>query len=563
MNTLRSFLYLARPFWANPRRWLDWLLLITVIGMALSIIWVGVWINLWNKAFYDALAAFDGAAMPRLVLMFLGYIALTVFFIVTGNWLRKVLIFRWRKEMSERFQNQWLQGHRHQLLRLLGEPDNPDQRIAEDIRLLTESSVDLLKYFLMNLAKLAAFVVILWNIGDGMPLIIGDVSVTIPGYLVWVALIFSVVRTILTHLIGRRLKHLNIERQHVEADYRATLLRVRDHSAEISLLQGEPAEESRMLRRFDRIGRNWFSLIACELRVETFSATYLRVAMFIPIVATLPMYLSRAITFGDMMQARNAFSNVQDGFGWFMDYYKRLMEWAAIVARLAELSRAMSGVASPASVRASDAACGGPRIACRELTLSDREGRVLLRDVSFDCQAPGWMLLDGPSGIGKTTLLRTFAGLWPYYTGTAHVEGRVMFLPQKDYLPQDSLRRVLSYPDQVPFPDDQLVASLAAVGMGRLSDQLDRNQDWSAILSGGERQRLSLARVLLRRPQILCLDEATNQMDAASSVALITEIRCALPQLICLGTSHQPEIKALFDRRIALDGTTCSPETGQ
>ena len=563
MNTLRSFLYLARPFWANPRRWLDWLLLITVIGMALSIIWVGVWINLWNKAFYDALAAFDGAAMPRLVLMFLGYIALTVFFIVTGNWLRKVLIFRWRKEMSERFQNQWLQGHRHQLLRLLGEPDNPDQRIAEDIRLLTESSVDLLKYFLMNLAKLAAFVVILWNIGDGMPLIIGDVSVTIPGYLVWVALIFSVVCTILTHLIGRRLKHLNIERQHVEADYRATLLRVRDHSAEISLLQGEPAEESRMLRRFDRIGRNWFSLIACELRVETFSATYLRVAMFIPIVATLPMYLSRAITFGDMMQARNAFSNVQDGFGWFMDYYKRLMEWAAIVARLAELSRAMSGVASPASVRASDAACGGPRIACRELTLSDREGRVLLRDVSFDCQAPGWMLLDGPSGIGKTTLLRTFAGLWPYYTGTAHVEGRVMFLPQKDYLPQDSLRRVLSYPDQVPFPDDQLVASLAAVGMGRLSDQLDRNQDWSAILSGGERQRLSLARVLLRRPQILCLDEATNQMDAASSVALITEIRCALPQLICLGTSHQPEIKALFDRRIALDGTTCSPETGQ
>ena len=621
MKTLRRFLALAAPFWLRQNPWYNWLLLAAVVGFSLAIVRVGVLITDWNKTFYDALAAFDGRAMPALILEYLVYITLVTAFVACGNWLRKVLLFRWREHLTGQFQTDWLGGHKHYRLQLTGEPDNPDQRIAEDIALLSEKSIDLFKYFIMNAAKLGAFIEILWQLSGVQTFVLFGHSITVKGYLVWIALAYSAACTLITHLIGRKLQPLNIERQHREADYRATLLRVRDHAEQIALYHGENAEQGRLNARFAAVKNNWRSLIRREFYLESFSAAYLRLSMFIPIIATLPMYLAHSMSFGDMMKARSAFSNVQDGFGWFMDYYKRIIEWAAVVERLAHFQAALDQV--PADSRQPETsipspACGGelgwgqtadtpanivsaettpppqpspaqaqereqvadsitsspkaqrqpenlsddlpaanPKqpetlLTTRALNLHTAEGRPLLHHLNLNAAAPEWLLLDGRSGIGKTTLMRTLAGLWPYYAGRFSIQGaRSLFLPQRPYLPQDTLANLVRYPapPESSKQDAAVAAALEKVGLGRLKECLHSEEDWHKTLSGGEQQRISLARALIAQPDILFLDEATNQLDDDSATALLRLLKSELPDTLVIGISHQPPVKALFDRR--------------
>lgn len=558
MKTLRRFLRLAAPFWLARRQWREWLLLAAVVGFALAIIRIGVWLNAWDKVFYNALARFDGAAMPALLLQCLGYITMLVICVACGNWLRKRLLLRWREHLTRQLCAQWLDSHRHWRLQLAGEPDNPDQRIAEDAFLLAEQSIDLFKYFIMNAARLGAFVTILWRISGVQHLTLAGHTIAVHGYLVWLALAYSVISTLITHWIGHRLQELNVERQHREADYRAALLGVREHAEQIAFYSGEAAEQQHLAQRFARIKRNWLALIARELKLESFTAAHLRVSIFIPIFAALPLYLSRAIDFGSLMQSRSAFANVLDGFGWFMDYYKRLIEWAAVVQRLAAFQDALNDIPdiqttpSPAD-EAGDTPHTHAELHIDGLTLHTATGRCLLRGVHLHAHAPQWLLLQGASGIGKSTLLRTLAGLWPYYEGHFAWRGAsALFLPQRPYLPHGSLRATASYP-HAPISDDGAIrAALAQVGLERLATQLDAELDWHRTLSGGEAQRLSLARALLHRPQLLFLDEATNQLDEAAALALMRLLREALPHTLCVGVSHQPGVQALFDHSLQL-----------
>ena len=561
MNILKKFSRLARPFWTGAHGRIQWLMLAVLIGFTLCSITISVWIAAWDKRFYDALAAFDGASMPALIVEYLGYMAMIIGCIVCGDWLQKRLIFRWRTHLTEQFQTNWLEGHKHYRLRLTGEPDNPDQRIAEDIYLLADKSISLFRSFINNVAKFSAFVAVLWTLSGVQTFNIGGYSITVYGYLVWVALIYSIFSTVIAHLVGRKLKNLNIDRQHREADYRAALLRVRDHAEQIAFYNGGEAETGRLKQRYLRIRDNWRRLTNCEFRQETFWATYVRISIFIPILATLPMYLAKTMTFGDMMQTRTSFARVQDSFGWFTDSYRRLIEWAAVVERLSGFQTALEQVeqegrsaACPTSVPSltlNNHRQGGILV-LQNLTVHTQTGSPLLTDINLEAYAPEWVLLEGRSGIGKSTLLRILAGLWPYYQGSFALGGSLLFLPQRPYLPADTLRHTVSYPHPACQDDRLIQTALEQVGLDRLKDNLDEPYEWHGILSGGEQQRLSLARALLHKPQILFLDEATNQLDGESALTLMQILKRTLPDTLVVGISHQPEIQALFGRKVNL-----------
>ena len=559
MKTLKKFFYLTRPFWSGAHGRLQWLMLAVLIGFTLCSITISVWIAAWDKRFYDALAAFDGASMPALIVEYLGYMAMIIGCIVCGDWLQKRLIFRWRTHLTEQFQTNWLEGHKHYRLRLTGEPDNPDQRIAEDIYLLADKSISLFRSFINNVAKFSAFVAVLWTLSGVQTFNIGGHNITIHGYLVWVALIYSIFSTVIAHLVGRKLKNLNIDRQHREADYRAALLRVRDHAEQIAFYNGGEAETGRLKQRYLRIRDNWRRLTNCEFRQETFWATYVRISIFIPILATLPMYLAKTMTFGDMMQTRTSFARVQDSFGWFTDSYRRLIEWAAVVERLSGFQTALEQIeqegrsaARPAPALTLNNHRQSGILVLQNLTVHTQTGSPLLTDINLEAHAPEWVLLEGRSGIGKSTLLRALAGLWPYYQGSFALDGSLLFLPQRPYLPADTLRHTVSYPHTACQDDRLIQTTLEQVGLGRLKDNLDEPYEWHGILSGGEQQRLSLARALLHKPQILFLDEATNQLDGESALTLMQTLKRALPDTLVIGISHQPEIQALFGRKVNL-----------
>lgn len=563
MKTLKKFFYLARPFWSGAHGRLQWLMLAVLIGFTLCSITISVWIAAWDKRFYDALAAFDGASMPALIVEYLGYMAMIIGCIVCGDWLQKRLIFRWRTHLTEQFQTNWLEGHKHYRLRLTGEPDNPDQRIAEDIYLLADKSISLFRSFINNVAKFSAFVAVLWTLSGVQTFNIGGHNITIHGYLVWVALIYSIFSTVIAHLVGRKLKNLNIDRQHREADYRAALLRVRDHAEQIAFYNGGEAETGRLKQRYLRIRDNWRRLTNCEFRQETFWATYVRISIFIPILATLPMYLAKTMTFGDMMQTRTSFARVQDSFGWFTDSYRRLIEWAAVIERLSGFQTALEQAEHKSPVlqpHQADLPHHHGKAVLQNLTVHTQTGTPLLSDISLEAHAPEWPLLEGKSGIGKSTLLRVLAGLWPYYQGSFSLEGSRLFFPQRPYLPTDTLRQTVSYPYSACQDDHLIQTILEQVGLnsptGRLHtliNDLDTPYEWHGILSGGEQQRLSLARALLHKPQILFLDEATNQLDDESALMLMQTLKQHLPDTLVIGISHQPKIQTLFDSSLNLN----------
>lgn len=568
MKTFRAFLRLAVPFWiggAHPR---PWLLLAAMVACSLGFVRVSVAINAWNKEFYDALAAFDAGAIPGLAAAYAVYLTLAVVAIAAGNWFLKRLAFDWRDWATDDLQRRWLEGHAHYRLRFGDEPDNPDQRIAEDIALLAERTLELFRSFLVNVTRLGAFVAILWSISGTQTLTIAGTDFRIDGYLVWIAAGYSAFSTLVMHAVGHRLLALKIDQQAREADYRTALIGVRGWSEQIAFHRGEAAELVRLSCRFDDIRRNWHALIGREFRIECFSAAQMRVAWFIPIVAILPLYLQRTITLGDMMQAQNAFSSVLDGFSWVLTYYRRIMEWAAVVRRLQQLNDALerTGLPSRAAGHGTGAGDGGgggggtvdrpfavrPVLCIDGVDIVSPAGRPLLSAVTARFEAPAHVRIDGPSGCGKSTLLRALAGLHPCRNGRLSVGTDAMFLPQHSYLPNDSLRAVVSYPSERPFDDRTIAWALGRVGLARLSAELDRHAEWSTLLSGGERQRLGFAQLLLHRPGTVVMDEATSQLDEESSIAMYRLLRDTLPDSLVIAVTHQLGLAMLFDRSIDL-----------
>ena len=429
--------------------------------------------------------------------------------------------------------------------------DNPDQRIAEDSLLLVQKSVDLVKSLVYNLAKLIAFVAILWQVSKVLKFEIFGMHFEIEGFLLYVALLYTLICSLITHLIGRRLRGLNFAKQRAEADYRSDLLLVRENAEAVAFMRGEDAERGRFRTSFGEIIRNWRSIMNTEFRLECFSASYLKITNLIPIFACLPLYLSRAMSFGDMMQARSAFYSVQDGFAWFMDYYKQIMEWAASVQRIYEFISRMDG--ESANLRACVKQSDENSARCEGLAVFTPAGEPLIEDLRFELAPAQFIMLRGKSGAGKSTALRYVAGLWRYGRGEISLPRTgVMFIPQKPYLAPLSLKELICYPQPPRADDAEFLEILRSVGLEKFARMLNSRADYVKILSGGEAQRLSFARIYYHKPSFVFADEITSALDPASARELLLGLRVDLPSLGMLAIVHQAGLEDIFEQTIEL-----------
>ena len=429
--------------------------------------------------------------------------------------------------------------------------DNPDQRIAEDSLLLVQKSVDLVKSLVYNLAKLIAFVAILWQVSKVLKFEIFGMRFEIEGFLLYVALLYTLLCSLITHLIGRRLRRLNFAKQRAEADYRSDLLLVRENAEAVAFMRGEDAERGRFRASFGEIMRNWRSIMNTEFRLECFSASYLKITNLIPIFACLPLYSSRAMSFGDMMQARSAFYSVQDGFAWFMDYYKQIMEWAASVQRIYEFISRMDG--ESANLRACVIQSDENSARCEGLSVFTPAGEPLIEDLRFELVPAQFIMLRGKSGAGKSTALRYVAGLWKYGRGEISLPRTgVMFIPQKPYLAPLSLKELIAYPQPSRADDAEFLEILRRVGLKKFARMLNSRADYVKILSGGEAQRLSFARIHYHKPSFVFADEITSALDPASARKLLLGLRADLPSLGMLAIVHQTGLEDIFERTIEL-----------
>jgi putative ATP-binding cassette transporter len=562
MRRLGSFLgdawALARPYWTSEERGRGLVLLGAVVGLNLSLVAMTVLLSYWQNAFFTALGQRDattfwsllflggeaeGTWLPGFSVIAAAYILIAVY----ALYLRQALQIRWRRWLTEHYLRDWL-GDRAYYRIALTDPvtDNPDQRIADDIRLFVDSTLGLGLGLMNSVVTLFSFVFVLWSLSGPLEVF----GISIPGYMVWVALIYSVLGTWLAHLIGRPLIRLNFLQQRVEADFRYALVRVRDNVEGVALHGGEADERRGLNARFRALMENWWAIMVATKRLTFFTAGFGQVATVFPTAAAAPAYFAGQIPLGGVTQTGFAFAEVQGALSWFVTNYRELTEWRATVERLDGFSRAIAAArAAEDGVRAASGPDGA--VVMHDVTLALPDGRMLVEGADLRLGRGEAVLLTGASGSGKSTLFRALAGIWPFGRGTVEVPAgaRALFLPQRPYLPLGTLRRAVCYPlDAGAVPEEVVRAALADVGLGHLADRLDVEDAWDRRLSGGEQQRLAFARALLVRPDFLFLDEATASLDPAAEARLYGLLRERLPGTALLSIAHREAVARFHDR---------------
>ena len=562
ISTLATVWQIASPYFRSEDRWRGRLLLTAVIAIELSIVAITVLLNTWNAKFYNALQDKNWDAfiyqLGYFCVLATMFILLAVYQLYLNQWLQ----IRWRRWLTAAYLDHWLAGANHYRMQLLGDAaDNPDQRIAEDIRQFIELTLNIGLQLLNSCVTLLSFMFILWELSAAAPLHLFGMSVTIPGYLLWAALIYALIGTSLTHLIGRGLIALNFQQQRYEADFRFGLMRVRENSEQIALLAGEPAERDRLLTRFGHVVANWMAIMSRQKKLTFFTAGYGQASAVFPFIMVSPAYFAGAIQLGGLMQTANAFSRVQDALSVFVNIYRSLAEWRAVIERLNGFDQSVAAGRAVAAAQASIAVTPGDdaAIAFKDLAVRLPNGMPLVNAADITIAAGDKVLVNGPSGVGKSTLFRALAGIWPFGSGAITVpkNAKVMMLPQRPYFPIAPLAAAVAYPAEPGTFDDAKVAELiAAVGLPALATRIEEEAHWNRMLSLGEQQRLGIARALLLAPDYLFLDEATASLDEAAEAGVYRLLEQRLPRTTVVSIGHRSTLAAFHRRRlvIARDG---------
>lgn len=562
---LRRVWRLVTPYWRSEEKRLAWVLLIAIIALTLFSVALSVWFNNWNRDFYNALQDKNLTAFWHLILYFCGIAAIAIVSSVYRSYLTQMLTIRWRRWLTETHFKRWLAHKNYYRLEQASYTDNPDQRLSQDLSSFTNDTLGLGFSLLRNIVSLVSFSVILWGVSGSLQVW----GITIPGYMFWAALLYALVGSGLTHLIGKRLIGLNNRQQRFEADMRFSLIRVRENAEAIALSRGESVEGNHLSLRFSAVWNNFWEVMRVNKRLSFFTVGYAQIAAVFPFIVAAPRYFTGQIQLGELMQISNAFGSVQDSMSWFINTYASgsanadgtpsLTSWRATCDRLLSFRQAMEN--NELSVARIEINHAGQQLHITDLNLDLEDGRKLLTIPNFTVAAGERVMVSGKSGSGKSTLLRALGGLWQ--TGQGNIvlpTGRALFLPQKPYLPIGTLSEALSYPQPVEtYSEARFIEVLGICRLDHLTSRLDEKDHWQQVLSPGEQQRVAFARALLFAPQWLYVDEATSAMDEEDEAALHEALFTHLPQLSLISVGHRSTLKRFHTRHLHIESGELVP----
>ena len=558
-STVATIWRLSIPYFRSEDRWPGRILLASVIAIELSLVALQVILNQWYNRFYNTLQDHDWNAFVSAILFFCVIAAIYTVLAVYQLYLNQWLQIRWRRWLTQTYLRQWLHSANHYRMQLLGDTaDNPDQRIADDLQMFVQYTLTIGIGLLSSIVTLCSFVVILWTLSAQAPLTLFGASFDIPGYLVWAALIYAVIGTLLTHLIGWRLIPLNFQQQRFEADFRFNLVRTRENAEQIAALGGEAAERERHLNRFGFVVANWLALMQRQKQLTFFTQSYSQASVIFPYIMVSPAYFSGAMQLGGLMQTASAFNSVQNALSYFITAYRQIAEWRAVIARLTGFEEAIAAgqaaAVTPPAVEGVRRGRGAVFAVDRlNVQLPGGEPIVAAEHIAFP--AGERVLVTGPSGSGKSTLFRVIAGIWPFGSGRVMVPqgAKVMLVPQRPYFPLATLATAVGFPAEAGTFDDARVAeALVAVGLPQMVGRLGEEAHWNRMLSQGEQQRLAIARALLHAPDYLFLDEATAALDEAAEAALYRLLQDRLKGTTIISIGHRSTLSAFHGRRVEL-----------
>jgi putative ATP-binding cassette transporter len=557
LDFFRALWRLAGPYWSSEDKWAARGLLAAVIGLNLGLIAINVRFNTWNADFYNAVQDFNESEFYKQLAIFAVLALVFVLISVYQLYLNQMLQIRWRRWLTRQYLGVWLGEQRFYRLQMSkGATDNPDQRIGEDINLFVDKTLTLGLGFMNSVVTLISFVAILWTLSGILRIPLpGGGSLDIPGYMCWAALVYALFGSWLTARIGARLVPLNFVQQRVEADFRFRMSRLRENAEAIALWKGEEAERISLSNAFEHVVRNFRSIMYRRKNLQWFTAAYNQLAIIFPLLVAAPRFFAREIQLGGLMQIASAFGQVQNALSFLVDSFYLIAEWNAVVRRLTGFSEALDEIdveAHQSSVQLEEA--DHADVAVEGLMVALPGGRKLFKDLNLSFPPQRSVLVTGPTGSGKSSLLRAISGIWPFGQGRIRLPAgkRVLFMPQRPYLPIGSLRDALMFPEQAKVEDEVLEKLLEECGLPRLSGQLDRNENWQLFLSGGEQQRVAFARAILQKPDFIFIDEGTSALDEESEATLYKLLRKHLPKIGIVSIGHRSSLELLHDERIEL-----------
>lgn len=549
---------LTKAYFTSEEKKRAWGLLAAIIALTLGIVYMLVQLNQWYNVFYSALQDYNAKKIYDELLHFSWLAAIYIILSVYAYYLRQKLILHWRKWLTVRFIDEWLNHKTYYNLQLFGaDTDNPDQRISEDVKLFVTMTLSLFLDFLKAVTTLLSFVAILYNLSGKLEFDFLGTHWAIDGYLFWSALVYSIAGTWITHVVGKKLVELNYVQQRYEADFRFSMIRMREAAESVAFYNGEEREGLVFKERFAKLLKNFWKLVNKQKELIWLGSGYGQIAIIFPFVVAMNRYLNKEFSLGGLMQVNSAFSRVQESLSFFVDAYSTIAEWQSVVMRLALFGRHMNTVVADAKDYHLEMEAGSV-VQAEGLDVALPGGRVLIRDAHFTLNKGTNVLIKGLSGSGKSTLLRAISGIWPYTNGKVIVPPReeTMFIPQKPYLPLGSLREVLTYPG-ASAEDDKIRLMMERCCIAYLGDKLDEVADWSHVLSVGEQQRVAFARALLIAPEWLFLDEATSALDEETEVVMYNNLQNYLPDTTVISVGHRSTLAVFHSATLLIENQQC------